>query len=204
MFKSYIAGTQFLHRVHIYIYIYTHMWHGVYSILTYLDCIVIYENMSIIWTICLPHICATNSPTLSRCSCLLLANDWSNLNLLQYTTPNHLEKDLQITTGITYLPHEAVAEVSKDKEPIGRGRAEFNWFESQLLSAPNDMRFKWFGCQSMCASNDFGCLLTWTSNDVVVSWCEIQVIRHCNWSEIQVVWLSIDLRFKWFCMVCAR
>ena len=99
---------------------------------------------------------------------------------------------------VTYLPHEAVAEVSKDKEPIGRECAEFNWFESQLMSdssevrfkwcgLSSDLRFKWFGCQSICASNDFGCLLFWTSSDVVVNWFEIQVIR-----------LSIDLRFKWF------
>ena len=39
----------------------------------------------------------------------------------------------------------------------------------------------------MCASNDFGCLLFWISSDVVVNWFEIQMIR-----------LSIDLRFKWF------
>ena len=39
----------------------------------------------------------------------------------------------------------------------------------------------------MCASNDFGCLLIWDSSDSVV-----------NWSEIQVIWLSIDLRFNWF------
>ena len=100
--------------------------------------------------------------------------------------------------NITYLPHKAVAEVSKDKEPIGRECAEFNWFESQLMSDSNelrvtwfwlsiDLRFKWSGCQSMCASNDFGCLLIWTSSDSVVNWFEIQVIR-----------LSIDLRFKWF------
>ena len=99
--------------------------------------------------------------------------------------------------NITYLPHKAVAEVSKDKEPIGKGCAECKWFESQLMSASNELRFKWFGCQSMCASNDFGCLLMWTSNDVAVNWFEIQVIRHCNWSEIEVIWLSIDLRFKW-------
>ena len=43
---------------------------------------------------------------------------------------------------ITYLPHEAVAEVSKDKEPIGKGCAEWKWFESQLMSASNEMRFK--------------------------------------------------------------
>ena len=43
---------------------------------------------------------------------------------------------------ITYLPHKAVAEVSKDKEPIGRGCAEFNWFESQLTSDSIEVRFK--------------------------------------------------------------
>ena len=43
---------------------------------------------------------------------------------------------------ITYLPHEAVAEVSKDKEPIGRECAEFNWFQSQLMSGSNQLRVK--------------------------------------------------------------
>ena len=43
---------------------------------------------------------------------------------------------------LTYLPHKAVAEVSKDKEPIGRERAEFNWFESQLMSDSNESRVK--------------------------------------------------------------
>ena len=117
--------------------------------------------------------------------------------------------NINVLICFTYLPHKAVAEVSKDKEPIGRECAEFNWFESQLMSDSSevrfkwcglssdlrfkwfwlstDLRFKWFGCQSMCASNDFGCLLFWTSSDVVVNWFEIQVIR-----------LSIDLRFKWF------
>ena len=42
----------------------------------------------------------------------------------------------------TYLPHKAVAEVSKDKEPIGRGCVEFNWFESQLMSESSEVRFK--------------------------------------------------------------
>ena len=50
------------------------------------------------------------------------------------------------------------------------------------MCASND-----FGFQSMCASNDFGCLLIWISSDVVLNWFEIQVIR-----------LSIDLRFKFF------
>ena len=43
---------------------------------------------------------------------------------------------------ITYLPHKAVAEVSKDKEPIGRKCAEFNWFEIQLMSDSNELRVK--------------------------------------------------------------
>ena len=43
---------------------------------------------------------------------------------------------------ITYLPHKAVAEVSKDKEPIGRECAEFNWFENQLMSDSNELRVK--------------------------------------------------------------
>ena len=43
---------------------------------------------------------------------------------------------------ITYLPHKAVAEVSKDKEPIGREGAEFNWFETQLMSDSNELRVK--------------------------------------------------------------
>ena len=39
----------------------------------------------------------------------------------------------------------------------------------------------------MCASNEFGCQLIWDSSELVVSW-----------SEIQLIWLSIALRFKWF------
>ena len=94
-----------------------------------------------------------------------------------------------------------------------------NWFELQLIWLSIALRFKWFGCQSMCASNDFGCLLIWTSSDVVINWFEIQVIRlsidlrfkwfGCqsvwdsnelvvNWIEIQVIWMSNDLGFKWF------
>ena len=88
---------------------------------------------------------------------------------------------------LTYLPHKAVAEVSTDKEPIGRERAEFNWFESQLMSDSNELRVKWFGCHLIWDSNDFGCQLIWDSIDLVV-----------NWFEIQMVWLSIDVCFKWF------
>ena len=83
-----------------------------------------------------------------------------------------------------------------------------NWFEIQLIWLSIDSRFKWFGC-----------LLIWTSSDVVVNWFETQVIRlsidlrfkwfGCqstwdsnelvvNWFEIQVIWMSNDSRLKWF------
>ena len=45
-------------------------------------------------------------------------------------------------TFITYLPHEAVAEVSNHKEPIGRRCVEFNWLENQLVSGSNDLKVK--------------------------------------------------------------
>ena len=50
------------------------------------------------------------------------------------------------------------------------------WFEIQVIRLSIDLRFKWFGCQSI-----------WDSNELVV-----------NWFEIQVAWMSNDLRFKWF------
>ena len=51
--------------------------------------------------------------------------------------PNHM----QCAVVLTYLPHKAVAEVSKDKEPIGRACAEFNWFESELkIQKQNKLR----------------------------------------------------------------
>ena len=98
---------------------------------------------------------------------------------------------------LTYLPHKAVAEVSKDKEPIGREFAEFNWFKSQSMSDSNELRVKWFGCHLISDSNHFGCQLIWNSIDLVVSWFEIQMI----WLSIGVwfkwFWLSVDLNFKW-------
>ena len=89
-----------------------------------------------------------------------------------------------------------------------------NWFEIQLIWLSIDLKFKWFGCQSMCASNDFGCLLIWTSSDVVVNWFEIQMIRlsidvcfkwfwlsvvlNFKWCGCQLIWDSSDLDVKWF------
>ena len=88
---------------------------------------------------------------------------------------------------VTYLPHKAVAEVSKHKEPMGRRCVEFNWFKSQLMSYSSEMRVKWFGCH-----------LIWDSSDLVVIWFEIQMILVVKWFEVQVIWMSNDLRFKWF------
>ena len=55
------------------------------------------------------------------------------------------------------------------------------------MSDSNELRVKWFGCHLIWDSNDFGCQLIWDSIDLVV-----------NWSEIQMIWLSIDVCFKWF------
>ena len=114
-----------------------------------------------------------------------------------YTIVNHIIYII-LCHIITYLPHKAVAEVSKDKEPIGRECAEFNWFESQLMSDSNELRVKWFGCHLIWDSNDFGCHLIWDSNDLVVNRCVLQMILVVCWFELQVMWLSIDFRFKWF------
>ena len=48
--------------------------------------------------------------------------------------------------SLTYLPHEAVSELSNHEEPIGRGCLEFNWFESPLMSDPNELKIKGCGC----------------------------------------------------------
>ena len=97
----------------------------------------------------------------------------------------------------TYLPHEAVAAVSKDKTPIGE-KCEiqlvwisvdlgFNWFEVQLMCDSTDLRFhgfeitdsiglrfKWFGCQL------------------------ISTVLKINWFEIQLLWDSTALKVNWF------
>ena len=100
---------------------------------------------------------------------------------------------------ITYLPHKAVAEGSKDKEPIGRECAEFSWFESQLMSDSNELRVKWFGCHLIWDSNGFCCQLVWESidSDLVVNWFEIQMIWLSTDVCFKWFWLSVDLNFKW-------
>ena len=130
-----------------------------------------------------------------------------------FTVPSAAHKNVR-SKLITYLPHKAVAEVSKDKEPIGKGCAECKWFESQLMSASNESRvkwfgcrmirdFKWFGCQVIWDSNEFGCQLIRDSSDLVVNWFEIQVIwlsidLGIKWFGCHMIWLPTDVRFKWF------
>ena len=55
---------------------------------------------------------------------------------------NNTKPQNLVRNHLTYLPHKAVVEVSRDKEPIGRGCVEFNWFESQLMSDSSEVTFK--------------------------------------------------------------
>ena len=73
------------------------------------------------------------------------------------------------------------------------------WFELQVMWLSTDLRFKWFGCQLMWDSNDFGCQLIWESIDFgcQLIWDSNDLV--VNWFEIQMMWLSIDVCFKWFC-----
>ena len=137
---------------------------------------------------------------------------WATSHLLdvQFVANHSNKQTIQYDTiWVTYLPHKAVAEVFKDKEPIGRECAGFNWFENELMSDSSEVRFKWFGCELIWDSNDFGCQLIWDSvdfgcqliwdsSDLVVNRCALQMILVVCWFELQVMWLSLDLRFKWF------
>ena len=71
-----------------------------------------------------------------------------------------------------------------------------NWFEIQLIWLSINLRFKWFGCQSIRDSR-VGSQLIWDSSDLVVNRCAIRLILFVSWFRIPVSWLSIDLRFKW-------
>ena len=84
----------------------------------------------------------------------------------------------------------------QDKEPIGRGRVEFTWFESQLMPDSSELRVKWFGCRNL-RFKWFGCQLIWNSNDF--GWQSIRDSSDWDvkWFEIQVIWLINDLGFKW-------
>ena len=98
----------------------------------------------------------------------------------------------------TYQPHEAAAEVSKDKEPIGRRCG------SQLVRNSFDFRTNWgtwdssglkFNCfefhrfevQVFFVVSSFELPLIWDSTALVV-----------NWLGRQRIWLSIGSSFKWF------
>ena len=50
-----------------------------------------------------------------------VSSSLTNLKFLRVAVLRLLHYKSKIELPITYLPHKAVAEVSKDKEPIGRG-----------------------------------------------------------------------------------
>ena len=74
----------------------------------------------------------------------IFAVAWSDLGLgdVVSSSPEEVVVPKESACKITSLPHEAVAEVSKHKEPIGRRCVEFNWFKSQLMSDSNALRIK--------------------------------------------------------------
>ena len=100
-----------------------------------------------------------------------------------------------------YQLHEAMAEVSEDKECIGKR------FGIKLVWKSNGFRFKRFGAQVICDSpalrlKRFGCQLVWDSNGMRFKWCEIQMVSNSNdfgfnCFEIQLVWKLFALRFNW-------
>ena len=92
---------------------------------------------------------------------------------------------------ITHLPHEAVAEVSKDKKPIGvKCEIQLMW-ESTIWNSI-DLNFHWFQIQ-----------LIWKSTALKLNCFEIQLIWdsidfNFNWFQFQFISTSNDLRFNWF------
>ena len=125
---------------------------------------------------------------------------------------------------ITYLPHEAVAEVSKDKEPRGRRSGidlvrKSNWFQVQLFCISFGLKFNgfeiqlyWFEIQLLWAfkfhwlSIDVSCFESQVIWDSIVLWfdCfESQLIwdssaLRSKWFPAQRLWGSSDVRFEWF------
>ena len=57
-----------------------------------------------------------------------------------------------------------------------------NWFEIQVIRLSIDLRFKWFGCQSI-----------WDSNELVVNWFEIQVV----WMKLKNETILRDFLQNW-------
>ena len=121
------------------------------------------------------------------------------------------------------LPQEAVAEIFKDREPIGRGRGvqlfrksivfRFNCFEFHLISSSMDLRFKrfkWLGYQVIrdsigVAYKRFGCQLISGLIVLRVSWFEIQALWNSNavGLESQLLCDSSGVRFQWLRSKCS-
>ena len=110
-----------------------------------------------------------------------------------------------------YIPQEAVAEVSKDKEPKGRKCG------IELVRQSIDFRFNCFAfhlvwTQLLCQISfnfllwihlRFNCFETWKSMDLRCKWFATQLLWGSNdfvvnWFEIQAVWLSFVSRLRWF------
>ena len=126
------------------------------------------------------------------------------------TVPHHSHKNLlynyQYNYGDTNHSVDTNTTVAAQITHIYTSSANINniWTAQggQMIWSSIHLRFKWFCCQSMCASNDFGCLLIRTSSEVVVNWFEIQLIWLSSiWDsndlvfnrfEIQVIWFSIE------------
>ena len=75
--------------------------------------------------------------------------------------------------GLTYLPHEAVVEVSKIKEPIGRkcGIRLVRKSITVLISDSTVLIFSWLDIQMICDSTvlKFHIHLVWDSSDLVAN-----------------------------------
>ena len=73
-----------------------------------------------------------------------------------------------------------------------------NWFEIQAIWLSIGLRFKWVGCQLIWDSKELVANCIEIQVNLVVNRCVIRLILFVSWFEIQLSWLSIDLRFKWF------
>ena len=67
-----------------------------------------------------------------------------------------------------------------------------------MIWLSSDLRFNGFGCQWIWDSIDLVVNWFWDSSGLVVNRCVLQMILVVCWFELQVMRLSIDLRFKRF------
>ena len=72
------------------------------------------------------------------------------------------------------------------------------WCQIQTRWESNDLVVTWSEIQMILVGNWCEIQLIWDSNDLVVNRCVLQMILVVCWFQLQVMWLSIDLRFNWF------